>query len=149
MIHRALAEINIPLLTQRRIVLIRGKPGTTSLFQANPASAVIAHVGLGPYGHEDPSIYLGMFLFDVLHPQKGRDAGKHYEALLDILRLEEQAIEWGISHLEMPETDAQLRIADLYGAASRYSNISVSVEERHIAAEGVRAFQAGKRTGSL
>ena len=95
--HEALAA-GIGPWAQRRIVLIREPVGATCFYQEQ-AAAVVARVGQGPLGAREPTIYLGLRLFDlVAAAQRGSDTPPEVLAL--ILRIEERAIETGYSHVE-------------------------------------------------
>ena len=78
-------------LTQRRFVLIRESPDATCLYEEE-AAAVVARVGQGPIGARQPTIYLGLRLFDLIAAEQAGRGGALPEALPLILRLEERAI---------------------------------------------------------
>ena len=104
--HEAIAAIGGDArhaLERRRFVLIREAPDETCLYEEGE-TGVVARVGQGPLELRQPTIYLGLRLFDLLAAEQMDRGGAVPEALTSILRLEERAIETGYSHVEPLDT---------------------------------------------
>ncbi len=100
--HEAIAAVGgdtRQALERRRFVLIREAPEATCLYEEGE-TGVVARVGQGPLELRQPTIYLGLRLFDLLAAEQVDRGGAVPDALLSILRLEERAIETGYSHVE-------------------------------------------------
>ncbi len=97
-LHRALARATQEGLLTRRYVLVRERPGAPTLFHLSANATVLAHVGLGPAEHETPSIYIGLQVFDVLASAEEPQEGDCCRAFLELLAIEERAIETGYAH---------------------------------------------------
>ena len=111
-VHRALQKIGNPSLAGRRFVICRERPGMPTLYHVEKKLTVLAHVGQGPEWTEIPTIYLGLNIFDLLAREERQSGGKHFNAFLSLLRVEERAIETGYFHLEKmpPSTASALRV---------------------------------------
>ena len=101
-------------LERRRFVLIREAPGATCLHEEGE-TGVVARVGQGPLELRQPTIYLGLRLFDLLAAEQVDRGGAVPEALLSILRLEERAIETGYSHVEPLDAASRGTLERLFG----------------------------------
>jgi len=112
-LHQALAEIGNERLIGRRFVLIKERPGIPSLYYESDECFVLTHVGQGPRWSEVPTIYLGLYLFDILAHEKDRGLSAFYEAFKTLLEVEERAIETGYSHVEPIPPDSSRRLETL------------------------------------
>ena len=115
--HEAIAAIGgegRQALERRRFVLIREAPEATCLYEEGE-TGVVARVGQGPLELRQPTIYLGLRLFDLLAAEQVDRGGTVPEALLSILRLEERAIETGYSHVEPLDAPRREVLERLFG----------------------------------
>ena len=115
--HEAIASIggdDRQALERRRFVLIRETPDATCLYEEGE-TGVVARVGQGPLELRQPTIYLGLHLFDLLAAEQVDRGGMVPEALLLILRLEERAIETGYSHVEPLDPPSRDTLERLFG----------------------------------
>ena len=100
-IHRAVLDVKDPLLSGRRFVLIKERPGSSGLFQLSPDTSILSYVDAGPLEHEQPSIYLGLNMLDVVDAGFAEGNASYYQSFLEVLRIEERAIETGYTHTEV------------------------------------------------
>ncbi len=97
--HLAIAEGEFSSILNRRIVIIKEKPGIPTIFHISPESTVIAHVGQGPPWAEIPTIYLGLNTFSALITFQKKGSRELFEAFKLLLLTEERAVETGYTHL--------------------------------------------------
>jgi len=130
-LHQAIASTERPQLQTRRFVLMRESPGTLGLQAATleilsndqaegkkPQTAfepIIARVGKGPQWVEAPTIYLPLRVFDVILTDRQHGRSLLFAALVQLLLVEERAIETGYAHTEELSAD---EIASLSGLAT-------------------------------
>jgi len=100
LVHLAIEKIDIPQLFQRRYVIISEKHGNPSFCCFSKSSVLISHVGQGPYWTEIPTIYLSLKIFEIISSGFQSGEKKFFETLIDLLLIEERAIETGYSHLD-------------------------------------------------
>ena len=119
--HEAIASIGDSAgrsLGRRRFVLIRETAGSTCLYEEEERG-VVARVGQGPLELRQPTIYLGLRLFDLLAAgQVERGAAAPPELVL-ILFLEERAIETGYSHVVSLDAASRGMLERLFGVLRR------------------------------
>jgi len=99
-VHQILAHLQIEGLSDRRFVLIRERPTSATLVQPSNQSYVLAHVGQGPPHQDLPSIYLGLKLFDLVVLEKRHKGSSCFQALMEIIRIENRAIQTGYAHTD-------------------------------------------------
>jgi starch synthase len=99
-IHRAVQELKNPLLPARRFVLIKERPGSPTIYHISAETSILSYVNPGPLGKEQPSIYLGLNLLDVVATGLAEGDESYYRSLLELLKIEERAIETGYTHTE-------------------------------------------------
>ncbi|WP_321990921.1 glycogen/starch synthase [Marispirochaeta aestuarii] len=99
-VHRAVQQLNNPLLPGRRFVLIKERPGSPTIFHLSPETSLLSYVNAGPPEQEQPSIYLGLNLLDVVITGLAEGDDTYYQSFLEILKIEERAIETGYTHTE-------------------------------------------------
>ena len=105
-------------LQRRRFVLIREAPGATCLYEEEERG-VVARVGQGPLELRQPTIYLGLRLFDLLAAEQIDRGGALPPELVLILFLEERAIETGYSHVVSLDASSRERLERLFGVLRR------------------------------
>ena len=100
LVHRAITDTEIPELTERRFVLIKERPGSPTIFHISPETSLLSYVNSGPPEREHATIYLGLNLLDVVMTglREGNDG--YYRTLVELLKIEERAIETGYAHTE-------------------------------------------------
>ncbi len=105
-------------LQQRRFVVVREAAGAACLYEEEDR-AVVARVGQGPLELRQPTIYLGLRLFDLLAAEQIEGGGAVPPELVRILVLEERAIETGYSHVESLDAPSRDLLERLFGALRR------------------------------
>ena len=105
-------------LQQRRFVVIREAAGAAFLYEEEDRG-VVARVGQGPLELRQPTIYLGLRLFDLLAAEQVEGGGAVPPELVRILVLEERAIETGYSHVEPLDAASRDLLERLFGALRR------------------------------
>lgn len=105
-------------LQRRRFVLIREPAGATCLYEEEDRG-VVARVGQGPLELRQPTIYLGLRLFDLLAAEQAERSGAAPAELVQILLLEERAIETGYSHVVALDAASRVLLERLFGALRR------------------------------
>lgn len=110
LIHLALRQLRHQQLVNRRFVLIKERPVNPTIYHLSPETSILAYVGPGPAAQEHPSIYLGLNLIDVVLTGLENEDANHFEALLEILRVEERAIETGYTHTEALSAEQQEKL---------------------------------------
>ncbi len=109
-LYRAMAEENYTTLPDRRIVIIKERPGSPTLFHISNESTVIAHVGQGPPWTEISTLYLGLNTFSTMITERKKGGSAIFEAFKKLLLVEERAIELGFAHsaVQSPEISRSL-----------------------------------------
>ncbi len=97
-LYRAMAEEDFTTLPDRRIVIVKERPGCPTIFHLSNESTVIAHVGQGPPWTEISTIYLGLNTFSTLITEKKKGETTLFESFKKLLFVEERAIETGFVH---------------------------------------------------
>lgn len=119
--HEAIASLGGDAgrsLQQRRFVVIREAAGAAFLYEEEDRG-VVARVGQGPLELRQPTIYLGLRLFDLLAAEQVEGGGAVPPELVRILVLEERAIETGYSHVEPLDAASRDLLERLFGALRR------------------------------
>ncbi len=119
--HEAIASIGDDAgrsLERRRFVLIREVAGATCLYEEDERG-VVARVGQGPLELRQPTIYLGLRLFDLLADEQVERGGAVPPELVLILFLEERAIETGYSHVVSLDASSRDLLERLFGVLRR------------------------------
>ena len=111
--YRAAAEEEYTTLLDRRIVIIKERPGSPTLFHISNDSTVIAHVGQGPPWTEISTVYLGLNTFSTLITEKKKGGSRLFEAFKMLLMVEERAIETGFAHSAVHPPKVSLALMDL------------------------------------
>ncbi len=124
-IHRACADIDDPLLISRRFVLIKERHGFPTYFHEFNVGTVISHVGSGLRWQETPSVYLGLNLFDFLSKERKSGKSDHYKIFLNILSVEERAIETGYYHSDPVPVAVSRQIQNLIEQLIRYVDLEL------------------------
>ena len=109
-IHRAVAEGDFNTVYDRRIIIIKEKPGIPTIYHVSKETTVIAHVGQGPPWQEISSIYLGLKTFDALTAEARKGQTQLFNAFKMVLDIEERAIETGYTHAAKYPPEASLAL---------------------------------------
>ncbi len=96
-IHKAIGESKLTTLASRRYVLIRERSGAPSIYYDKDLVSVI-HIGMGPDWVENPSVYCGLGLFDLLGDQLSLKENEGFRRFEELLTVEGRAIDAGISY---------------------------------------------------
>jgi len=128
--HRALAEIDDNNIQNRRVVIIKERSGTPTIFHISDDTTVLSHVGLGPAWMEIPTLYLGLTIFDAVFYETKKSEHTVFDAFKILLAIEERAIETGYVHIEnlkKQETEALDLITDEVIRLTRLGEIMYAV----------------------
>ncbi len=106
----AVETLDAGSVNERRIVIIRDRPGSPTIYHVDSDSTVLARVGQGPIERETPTIYLGLNSLELMGIEEERGNPEYFETLCTILRIEERAIETGFAHLEPIPPDVVERL---------------------------------------
>lgn len=102
LMHLALARAAHDGLNTRRFVLVRERGGMPALVRRGKDEVAVSHVGKGPRWAEQPSVYLGLSVFDLLADERRSGREEWFDAFLSLLLVEERAIETGYESVEPP-----------------------------------------------
>ncbi len=100
-VYKALAEGQYTTLQDRRFILIKERLESPTIYHISDKTTVISHVGAGPEWEEIPSIYLGLNIFDTLTYEQRRKEDDLFKSFIQLLSIEERAVETGYSHTEI------------------------------------------------
>lgn len=128
-------------LFRRRIVIIKEEKGSPTIFHEPPHSTVLAHVGSGAEWEENPTIYVGLRMLDIIRIEEREGDNKFFEIFKNLLNYNERAIETGYVHAaNLP--------ADLQDGVSEYVNrlVEYVVQGRFDSIEIPRPEKIGKFT---
>ena len=130
-IHRAVARIPLESISGRRFVVIKEPLGSPTIYHISRETTVIAHVGQGPPWSEIPSIYLGLKTFDMLLAEQKKSNNDFFTAFINLLTIEERAVQTGYTHVEVYPVKVSLSLNLLVDRVIDYAT------EREIEAEKV------------
>jgi hypothetical protein len=137
-VHEALTLREFKTIFERRIVLIRERPGNPTIFHLSRESTVLSLIGQGPPWAEIPSIYLGINIFSALKAERKKGRDEMLDACASLLMVEERAIETGFVHeaIYPPEVSVQLAyLLDTVIENTLHDQIDITEppEVRHVA----------------
>ncbi|MDA3821001.1 MAG: hypothetical protein PF450_00095, partial [Bacteroidales bacterium] len=145
--HRALAEIGNPLLMERRFVLVKERPGSPTIYHISYNTSLLAYLNPGPPEREHPTIYLGLNLLNVVLSGLKEGDETYYRTLIELLKVEERAIETGYTHTETIEPAQEEALNQLLDRIIAVSDVYHSLPTP--IAGKAKPFSAAKRKGLL
>ncbi|HDP79407.1 MAG TPA: hypothetical protein ENN21_01035, partial [Spirochaetes bacterium] len=148
-IHTALARNAPSSLEDRRYVLVRERPGESTIYHVSTETTVISHVGPGPPWEEIPSIYFGLAVTDTLGDEAKRGETRLFEAFVLLLSVEGRAIETGYSHIDVFPAEVSLALNSLVEEVIRVSAREEQEYREILIKKKVRPFTDKTRQRSL
>jgi starch synthase len=137
-VHEALTLRDFKTIFERRIVLIRERPGNPTIFHLSRESTVLSLIGQGPPWAEIPSIYLGINIFSALKAERKKGRNELLDACASLLMVEERAIETGFVHEAIYPPEVSVQLAYLLESVIENTlhdqiDITEAPEVRHVA----------------
>jgi len=123
LIHRALAEIGSPHLWGRRFILVKERPGSPTIFHISSETSLLAYLNAGPPEREHPTIYLGLNLLNLVLTGLKEEDDTYYRTLIEVLKIEERAIETGYAHTEALEPSQEVILNQLLDRIIAFSDL--------------------------
>ena len=113
LIHRALGVLDNDLVSSRRFVLIKERPGSPTIFHVSLETSLLSWVDAGPPEKEQQTIYLGMNLLDTVSAELAEGLDESFRRFLTLLTIEERAIETGYTHTDPLDTQQEQQLNQL------------------------------------
>ncbi len=149
LLYQAAARVELPSVVSRRFVIIKELPGRPTITHRSEASTVLAHIGAGPEWTEIPTIYLGLKTFDAVaaHRKLGRD--ELFQAFVQLLAIEERAVETGYIHDEIQTPDVSKALTYLLDEVVAISRRFEVEEEETVPWKKPAPFKENQRQNIL